>query len=472
MLILAACLTAFLLCFNVEITLNGQDNIKTEAFCELNDDGANGYITLSVIGLKFETKVTVTDNVDTDALGQYKREYTSSFLWKKASVVRNIEVVDTTPPEITAESKITVDFTNEAQPNIYEIPLSFEAKDNYDGDITDKVVKNYDGKYCSLTVTDKSGNTASHVIEFDFVDKKSPVITLESNIPVYLAVGEKYTQLKYTATDDVDGDITGKVKVSNKPDTTKAGTYNVSYEVTDSSFNTTSITHKVVVYEKWEKEEQETIVPAGKTIYLTFDDGPGIYTEYLLRLFEYYDIKVTFFVTDQFPKYRNLIGKAYNQGHSIGVHTYSHRFDNIYSSIENYLADFEKIEKIIKKQTGITPKIFRFPGGTSNTISQKYASGIMKALVNEMTNRGYTYFDWNFDCGDTSGKKAKQIYNSVLDHIDTRFKTEDYTIILLHDIKFETVKAMPRLIEYCLKQGYTFASLDENSPNRQFEAKN
>lgn len=470
--IIAACLSAFLLCFNVEITLNGEGNIKTEAFSELEDNGANGYMTLSLIGLKLETKVTVTDNVDTNTVGQYRKEYSTSFLWKKASVFRNVEVVDTTPPEITAESKITVDFTNGIKPDIYQIPLSFEAKDNYDGDITDRVVKNYDDKYCTLTVTDKSGNAVSHVIEFDFVDKQLPVITLESNIPVYLSVGEKYIELNYTATDDVDGDITSKVKVLNKPNTLVAGTYNVSYEVTDSSFNTTTKTHKVIVYEKWEKEEQDTIVPAGKTIYLTFDDGPGVYTEYLLKVLNYYNVKATFFVTNQFPKYTDLIGKAYKKGHSIGVHTYSHRFDTVYSSIENYLEDFNKIQEIIEKQTGKKAKIFRFPGGTSNTVSQKYATGIMKALVSEMNNRGYVYFDWNYDCGDTSGKKAKQIYNGILNHIDTRFETEDSTIILLHDIKPETVKAMAKTIEYCLKKGYTFAALDVNSPNRQFDAKN
>ncbi|MBO5908994.1 MAG: polysaccharide deacetylase, partial [Clostridia bacterium] len=85
---------------------------------------------------------------------------------------------------------------------------------------------------------------------------------------------------------------------------------------------------------------------------------------------------------------------------------------------------------------------------------------------------GYTYFDWNYDCGDTSGYKKKQIVNSVLNHIKTRLKTEDYTIILLHDIKTETIKAVPEIIEYCLEQGYTLAGLDENSPNRQFVVKN
>lgn len=471
-LILAACLTAFLLTFDVEINLDGETTVATEVFSEFNDPGANGYITLSYIGLRHEINLDTTDNIDNNKLGRYKREYSASFLGREVSISRNVDVVDTTPPEITAPKSITVDFKNQEVKKLEDIPFTFSAKDLLDGDVTDTVTKQYDKKYCTLTATDKEGNTASYTVEFEFSDKAAPTLTLEADIPVYLEQGEEYTVLTYSAVDDVDGDITDKVTVTGKPNVFAAGTYYVKYEVTDSSFNTATKTQKVVVHEEWDGQKGETTTLTQKTVYLTFDDGPGKYTQYLLNKLKEYNVKATFFVTDQFPKYRKLIKKAYKDGHSIGAHTYSHRFDVVYSSIENYLEDFDKIQSVIKKQTGQETKIFRFPGGTSNTVSQKYAKGIMSALASEMTSRGYIYFDWNYDCGDTSGKTAKEIYNGVLNHIDTRLKTEDSTIILLHDIKEETIKAIPKIIEYCLNKGYTFAGLDVNSPNRQFDAKN
>ncbi len=471
-LILAACLTAFLLTFEVQVNLVGDGTVETEAFAEFEDPGASGQITLPYIDFKCEIKLDITDNIDNSKLGRYQREYNASFLGRGVSISRNVEVVDTTPPEITAPESIPVDLKNQKLKDIKDIPFSFSAKDLLDGDVTDAVTKKYGKKGCTLTVIDKAGNRASYLVKFDFSDKAAPTLTIEADIPVYLEQGEEYTELGFTATDDVDGDITDKVIVTNIPDTSVPGTYYVTYEVTDSSYNTTTATQKVIVHQKWDGTEQEIKPDTQKTIYLTFDDGPGIYTQYLLNKLKEYDVKATFFVTDQFPKYRKLIKKAYEDGHSIGAHTYSHRFDVVYSSIENYLDDFEKIQSVIEKQTGQRTNIFRFPGGTSNTVSQKYAKGIMSALASEMTSRGYVYFDWNYDCGDTSGKTAKEIYNGVLNHVDTRFKTENSTIILLHDIKAETIKAIPKIIEYCLSKGYTFAGLEENSPNRQFAPNN
>jgi len=471
--VIALCLTGFLLTFKVEVSLNGAKTVSTEVFSEFDDQGAKAYISLSALGIKKESKTVMTDNIDNQKLGTYKKEYKASFLGKQATVSRNVNVIDVLPPEILVEQEtIRIDFKENPDIDIYNLPIKYTATDLYDGDLTNKVVKTYEKDGCLLAVSDSSGNLTSLKVMFDYVDKQAPKITLENKNTLYLTVGEKYSEITYTAIDEVDGDITNKVTVSGSPDTSKAGKYTVKYSVTDSSNNTGYAERKVVVYKKTDKKEDTTVSPSTKTVYLTFDDGPGKYTEQLLKILKGYDVKATFFVTDQFPKYRDLIGKAYADGHSIGAHTFSHRFDNIYRSIENYLKDFEKIQAIIKEQTGQESKIFRFPGGSSNSVSQKYSTGIMKALVNEMNKRGYTYFDWNYDCGDTSGYKKKQIVNSVLKHIKTRLKTENYTIILLHDIKAETIKAVPEIIEYCLEQGYTLAGLDETSPNRQFAVKN
>ena len=88
----------------------------------------------------------------------------------------------------------------------------------------------------------------------------------------------------------------------------------------------------------------------GKVIYLTFDDGPSIYTEKLLNILDDYGVKVTFFVTTQFSNYSYLIKKEYENGHSIGLHTASHNFKYIYSSVDAYFNDINKVSDVVKKQ--------------------------------------------------------------------------------------------------------------------------
>lgn len=204
-----------------------------------------------------------------------------------------------------------------------------------------------------------------------------------------------------------------------------------------------------------------------KTVYLTFDDGPGPYTEKLLSTLRKYGVKATFFVTNQMPKYRYLLPVIVNDGHSIGVHTLTHQW-SIYSGRESYLRDFDAMHKIILDDTGVDTKIFRFPGGTNNTVSRSYSRGIMASTAKYMTESGYVYYDWNVDCGDTLGYSSSGIASSVINGI----KNKNFSIVLMHDIKYNTVEAMPTIIEYCLSNGYDFAVIDESTPKIQFAAVN
>lgn len=208
-------------------------------------------------------------------------------------------------------------------------------------------------------------------------------------------------------------------------------------------------------------------VKSDKVIYLTFDDGPGPYTEKLLRYLREYNVQATFFVTNQSPRYRHLLKTMADDGHAIGVHTLTHNW-NIYSSEEAYMKDFNAMHKIIKDETGIDTKIFRFPGGTNNTVSRSYSRGIMTRLANKMTSAGYYYFDWNVDCYDTSGYNSTQIANTTIAQIKNR-KT---SIVLMHDIKNSTVESVKRIIEFGLANGYTFEVLDETSPAVRFKPAN
>ena len=200
-----------------------------------------------------------------------------------------------------------------------------------------------------------------------------------------------------------------------------------------------------------------------KTIYLTFDDGPGAYTERLLGYLKEYNVKATFFVTNQFPQYTYVLKKIVDDGHGIAVHTKTHQW-SIYSSKQSYLNDFNAMHRIILDETGVDTKIFRFPGGTNNTVSRSYSRGIMAAAASHMTEAGYIYFDWNVDCGDTLGYSASRIASYTLNQIKGRHTS----IVLMHDIKYNTVEAIRTIIKYGLDNGYTFAVIDESTPRVQF----
>ncbi len=205
--------------------------------------------------------------------------------------------------------------------------------------------------------------------------------------------------------------------------------------------------------------EATTKTPTSKVIYLTFDDGPGEYTEQLLDILDKYNVKVTFFVTNVASSYQDLIKREAKSGHSVGVHSYTHNYEKIYQSVEAFWDDFDKMQKVIKKQTGSETALMRFPGGSSNTVS-KFNPGIMTRLTKEATEKGLTYFDWNAMSGDAG---LTTDTNVVLKTCKESVSQNAKTVLLCHDTKDFTVNAMEAFISWALKNGYTFLPLDKDS---------
>lgn len=197
-----------------------------------------------------------------------------------------------------------------------------------------------------------------------------------------------------------------------------------------------------------------------KTVYLTFDDGPSANTERVLDILDSYGIKATFFVTAIQPDYAPWIKEAYSRGHTIGMHTYSHDYAQVYSSVDAYFADLDAIGQVVQDQIGYVPCFIRFPGGSSNTVSRNYTSGIMTMLSQEVLNRGYQYYDWNASCGDGSDHPADVLYAEA-----TKFDGTENIILLMHDsaAKDTTVEALPQVIEYYQGQGYVFKAIDRST---------
>ena len=198
-----------------------------------------------------------------------------------------------------------------------------------------------------------------------------------------------------------------------------------------------------------------------KKIYLTFDDGPSENTEKILKILDQYDAKATFFVTGHSPDKFGLIKQEYDAGHSVGMHSYSHNYAEIYTSVDAYKADLDKIANVIKDQIGFVPFLFRFPGGSSNSVSANYSSGIMTTLTTQLVNEGYQYYDWNISSGDAGSD------NMPADTIIDNSCQEGWTniMLLMHDTdaKNSTVEALPKVIEYYKERGYEFCAIDRDS---------
>lgn len=406
--------------------------------------------------------VNTTDQIvetDYEQLGTYRITYTAEWEDAKSEITLQIKVQDTKAPEITLVTNPDA-FTN---PNAQYEEEGFTAIDNYDGDITTKVVRVEKDGVVTYTVSDSSGNETTITRKIVYKDAVAPVITLKGEKTITLVKGGSFSEPGFTATDDCDGDLTANVTVDGTVNTKIAGTYTLKYKVTDTSGNAFEITRTVKV-----KQPESTNTSGQKVIYLTFDDGPSAYTEKLLDVLDKYGVKVTFFVTGANPKYYNMIGEAYRRGHTIALHTYSHDF-SIYSSLDTYYADLQKIHDIVVEQTGVEPTLVRFPGGTSNTASIKHCPGIMTLLAEDLPTKGYQYYDWNVSSGDAGEvKTAKDVYNNVIKGISKR-KT---SIVLQHDIKKFSVEAVDDIIEWGLANGYTFKAMDEDTPLVQHRPQN
>lgn len=195
-----------------------------------------------------------------------------------------------------------------------------------------------------------------------------------------------------------------------------------------------------------------------KTAYITIDDGPSrSVTPINLDTLKKYGVKATFFVLP-----RNGLDDIYkrilDEGHVIGNHSYSHDYDYLYSSVENFETDVIKARNFIYKKFGYTTTVYRFPGGSGGR-----GSNVLNPRVRILTELGYKYFDWNASMADTDPNLKKygteeQIVNLLANNILKNTNGKNKLIILMHDSdgKNYSAKALPLIIEGLIEQGYEF----------------
>ncbi len=415
-----------------------KDDIVINLNSEYNEPGYKA----SYKGKDITDNVIVTGNINPTKLGVYKLNYSIIEDSKSKKVTRKVYVKDLTKPKLKLFDNGDIYIC----PDQEFITSKYKAYDNIDKDITDKVKVIKKGAFVTYSVMDSSFNKTEITKRIHYKDIEGPNIKLESDDNSYILVNSNYND-KYTTVDNCTKNV--KTKVSGKVDTTTPGEYKIKYTAIDEYKNKTTREKKITVFEKGQNG----------TVYLTFDDGPNIgTTDKILDILKEEKIKATFFVTNRGPDY--LIKREYDEGHTVGLHTATHDYSYVYSSVENYFKDLESVHDRVYRITGYDTRIIRFPGGSDNTISRRYKLGIMSELTKEVINRGYKYYDWNILSGDAGETTESSV---VYQMVTQKLSKDRVNIVLMHDIKPYTRDALRDIIKYGKANGYIFDSLDINN---------
>ena len=193
-----------------------------------------------------------------------------------------------------------------------------------------------------------------------------------------------------------------------------------------------------------QEEPEEAGREDQKKIYLTFDDGPSSNTDKILDVLKQYDVKATFFVVGKTDEqsvraYQRIVA----EGHTLAMHSYSHKYGEIYASKESFIKDLTMLQEYLYQVTGVWPRYYRFPGGSSNAVSK----ADMQELIGYLNQVGITYFDWNVESGDAvSGQLSPEV---IAGNCLGKLEVLDECMILLHDAaeKDTTVEALSQVIE-------------------------
>ena len=194
-------------------------------------------------------------------------------------------------------------------------------------------------------------------------------------------------------------------------------------------------------------------------VYLTFDCNPGKNTEAILDVLARYNVKATFFVVgDETGENDAIYQRIVNEGHTLGMNSYSNQYSSIYSSTQSFEEDYTKISNFIYEKTGIESKLYRFPGGSSNRISNVN----MAEFVRILNQKGVVYFDWNVSAGDTA---VDYTVDDVISNVTEGIMQYKTSVVLLHDDenKTVTVEALEPLINQLKQMHADILPIDENT---------
>ena len=398
-----------------------------------------------------ELPVRVSGEVDTGTMGDYELRYVTRSLLRSYSTTRTVHVADRTAPELTLLHR------EGYAPSWLDgyVEEGYLAVDDVDGDVSARVTVEKRGDSLFYTVSDTAGNRSETVREIPY-SIGEPKLRLLGGETLVIDTGFLFEDPGFTCRDARGNDLSALVSREGEVIPYQPGDYVLRYRIENALGERVEAKRTVTVKPL---QNPDPIDPAGKLIYLTFDDGPGPYTDRLLDILSQYNVKATFFVTGLYPDYADCIGRAFREGHSIGVHSACHNYRRIYASEEAFFDDFSAVQDLIYTQTGQYTSLCRFPGGSSNTVS-RFNRGIMSRLTKSMEELGYHYYDWNVSSGDAGETTNTE---RVFENIVNGCSNQRVSVVLQHDSKEFSVAAVERVIVWGLTNGYQFVPLDESS---------
>lgn len=400
-------------------------------------------------------EIKIINEVDNQKCGKYQIHYLFSYQKKTLNII----IIDNIPPIFeTISKKILINENIEAKDcikNLYDqTPTKIYFKEQYlfDEEKTYKV---------EIIAEDFCHNKTTHhtYILVEKEDKQAPIIKGITNIQIRKGMDFDYMRdLEYEDDHDQNPQIIIDDHQFNK---NKEGIYEIIYTIKDKSNNLNQYHRQIEVISPYDNIDVKK--DGIKTCYLTFDDGPSLLTKDVLEILDQYHIKATFFVTGSQKDSYHYLKEIKEKGHVLGLHSFSHDYQDIYHSVENYMNDLKKIKQLVKDETGEDIHYIRFPGGSSNLVSKKYNKGIMKRLTKKVIDEGYQYYDWSCINGDGENiNNVKELLKKAKEEIGEK---EDI-MFLMHDGKHneKTVEALPYLLDYLISKGYEFHVIDDYSP--------
>ncbi|WP_438315095.1 polysaccharide deacetylase family protein [Sporosarcina sp. FA9] len=195
-------------------------------------------------------------------------------------------------------------------------------------------------------------------------------------------------------------------------------------------------------------------------VYLTFDDGPNLFTTKNLATLKKYDVESTFFfLGKQMNLFSEIVENVAGEGHYIGSHSMTHDKDKVYASSGSFISEMSSGALLIKKLTGVqdVPKLMRVPYGSKPHLTP--------GMKGELKKEGYKVWDWDVDSNDWrySDKQYSEIIKNVQNGVTGAYKSGDRDIVvLLHD-RSQTAIALPQIIEWLTKEGYTMKKYNPES---------
>lgn len=228
---------------------------------------------------------------------------------------------------------------------------------------------------------------------------------------------------------------------------------------TTAKEDTPKTNEKVREYISFEDNVREEDEPM--TVYLTFDDGPSENTPEILEILKKHGVKATFFVTGkEGDKAKEWYKQIVAEGHTLGMHSYSHKYSTIYESVENFSADFTKLYQLLEDTTGVKCQFYRFPGGSSNQVSNTD----INEFIDYLGEQGMTYYDWNVVCGDATSQiyTTDELVQNVMQDV-VKYK---YSVVLMHDAaeKDTTVEALEIILQKLEKMDADILPITADAP--------